>query len=118
MATGRIKRRQRDTTLDALPPVAVGDPACPLCGRPIPPAQRDAHHLLPRSHGGRHTEVLHRICHRQVHALLSEAELARDYHSIEALRSHPEVARFIAWVRTKPPGFMERTRKSARRRGG
>lgn len=114
---GRIRRQQLAATLDALPPPAQGDPVCPLCGRPVPPDQRDAHHLVPRSQGGTETAVLHRICHRQVHALLSETELARDYPSIEALLAHPEIARFVAWVRTKPPGFMERTRKSARRRG-
>ncbi|HZY18416.1 MAG TPA: HNH endonuclease signature motif containing protein [Ramlibacter sp.] len=117
MATGRIKRRRRDQILDALPPAAAGDPTCPLCGRPIPPSQRDAHHLVPKSQGGRETALLHRICHRQVHALLSEAELARDYASAEALLAHPDVAKFVDWVRTKPPDFMERTRRSSRRRG-
>ena len=87
---------------------------CPLCGREIPPEQRDAHHLVPRSHGGRHTEYLHRICHRQIHALLSEEELAREYNHVEALQAHPGIARFLDWVRTRPPGFAERTRKSAR----
>jgi 5-methylcytosine-specific restriction endonuclease McrA len=94
------------------------DPSCPLCERPIPAAQRDAHHLVPRSHGGRHTEYLHRICHRQLHALFTEAELAHSYHSVEALLAHPQVQRFVRWVRTRPPGFSERTRKSARVRMG
>ena len=117
MASGRIKRRKRDAVLDALPAVSDQNPLCPLCGRPIPPEQQDAHHLVPRSRGGTQTQVLHRICHRQLHALFSETELARDYTSIPALRAHPEVARFVAWVRTKPPGFMERTRRSGRRSG-
>ena len=42
---------------------------CPLCERAIPPPQRDAHHLVPMSQEGRHTEFLHRVCHRQVRAL-------------------------------------------------
>jgi 5-methylcytosine-specific restriction endonuclease McrA len=116
MATGRIRRRRLDEVLDALPAGPAGDPECPLCGRPIPKSQQDAHHLLPKSRGGRATTLLHRICHRQVHALLSETELARDYASAEALRAHPEVAKFIAWVKTKPPEFSQRARKSARRR--
>ena len=92
-------------------------PICPLCGRPIPAPQRDAHHLVPKSRGGRETEFLHRICHRQIHALLTESELARDYNSVEALMAHPEMARFVAWVRGKPPGFAARSRKSQRVRG-
>lgn len=93
-----------------------GWPCCPLCDRPIPPDQRDAHHLIPKSKGGRYTADLHRICHRQLHALFTETELARSYHTVDALLAHPEVAAFVAWVRTKPPGFHERTRKSQRLR--
>jgi len=118
MATGRIKLRQRDAVLDALPIPLDDDPVCPLCGRPIPPSQRDAHHLVPRSRGGTRTQLLHRICHRQVHALFSETELAREYATADALLAHPDMARFVDWVRTKPPEFMERTRKSGRRTGG
>jgi hypothetical protein len=116
MATGRIKREERARAFDATRAPPAADPVCPLCERPIPPSQRDAHHLLPRSRGGRETTLLHRICHRQVHALFSEVELERDYATAEALRAHPEMARFIDWVRGKPPEFMERTRRSARRR--
>jgi hypothetical protein len=91
---------------------------CPLCDRPIPADQRDAHHLVPKSRGGVQTAWLHRICHRQVHALFTETELARQYPHAEALRAHPEMARFLAWVKQKPDGFFERTRKSRRVRGG
>ncbi len=62
------------------------------------------------------TIFLHRICHRQVHALFTEAELARSYHEVDALRAHPAMAHFIAWVRRKPDDFFERTRKSTQRR--
>jgi hypothetical protein len=115
--TGRIRRQLIAQRLDALPP-SGGLLVCPLCGRPIPESQKDAHHLVPRSHGGRHTEYLHRICHRQIHALFNETELARHYASVDALLAHPEVARFVAWVRSKPDDFMERTRKSQRLRRG
>lgn len=112
---GRIHRRQ---VAAALPePAAPPEPPCALCDRPIPPSQRDAHHWVPRSHGGRHTSWLHRICHRQIHALFTEGELARLYPTPEALRGHPQVARFVAWVAAKPPDFYERVRKSARVKG-
>ncbi|MEN9726093.1 MAG: hypothetical protein RL434_459 [Pseudomonadota bacterium] len=111
---GRVRRRlmaEHAAALPNRPPVH-----CPLCGRPVPEAQRDAHHLVPRSHGGKQTEILHRICHQQIHALLTEAELAKHYNSIEALLAHPAIAAFVAWVRTKPDGFFGRTRKSQRLR--
>ena len=43
-------------------------------------------------------------------------ELAREYHLVEALRQHPELAKFLGWVRRKPGDFFERTRKSQRLR--
>lgn len=91
-------------------------PVCPLCMRPIPESEQDAHHLVPKSKGGRETRLLHRICHRQIHALFSETELARQYHTAEALLAHPEVDKFVRWVKTKPDDFHERARPSQRRR--
>ena len=111
---GRINRLLMAARAIHEPPLA--EPLCPLCGRAIPASQRDAHHLVPKSKGGRDTLYLHRMCHRQVHALLSETELARTYNTAEALLAHPEVARFVAWVKTKPNDFMERTRKHHSRR--
>lgn len=111
---GRIRRKLLAQRIPGASPPAL--PVCPLCGREVPVAQQDAHHLVPRSQGGRETVILHRICHRQIHALFTETELAREYASVEALLGHPAMARFVAWVRTKPPGFMERTRKSQRLR--
>jgi hypothetical protein len=96
------------------PPAAVL--TCPLCERVIPPAQRDAHHLVPKSKGGRRTEYLHRVCHRQIHALLTETELARQYATVEALLGHPELQSFVAWVKTKPEDFFVPASKSRRLR--
>lgn len=109
---GRIKRKLQQIPHAPLATEAEGDPVCPLCERAIPPSQRDAHHLVPKSRGGRETAWLHRICHRQLHALFSETELARRYHRVEDLLAHPEVDRFVRWVKTKPDDFFERTRKS------
>ena len=94
-------------------------PICPLCGRPIPPeARQSLHHLVPKLKGGRHgpTVRLHQICHNEIHATLSEAELARDYPTIDALRAHPRLARFVAWVADKPPTFHSRSAGTGRRR--
>lgn len=60
------------------------------------------------------TTYLHRICHRQIHAVLTETELARQYATVEALLAHPDLSAFVAWVRTKPDNFFVSTRKSAR----
>jgi hypothetical protein len=46
-----------------------------------------------------------------IHAALSEMELERQYHSMEELRDHPQLRRFVAWVRRKPSEFWVRTRQ-------
>ena len=92
----------------------AGEFICPICDRPIPDSQKDAHHLIPKSKGGRVTEYLHRICHKQIHALFTETELANQYHHAEILREHPEMRKFIQWVAYKPNAFYEKTRKSSR----
>ena len=111
---GKVKRQQRWQQAADTTPIAC--PVCPLCGREIPPAEQDAHHLVPKSKGGRETQLLHRICHRQIHALLSETELARHYNTPQALLAHPDVLKFVVWVQRKPPDFFEKSRKSAQRR--
>ncbi len=111
---GRIRRKLIEANQQAAP--AREPLSCRLCGRIIESRQLDLHHLVPKSRGGRDTVPLHRICHRQIHALLTEKELERDYPSIEALLSHPGIARFVDWIRDKPPGFSERTAKSQRLR--
>ena len=112
--TGRIRKKLIQAQLEALPKPSSDDTVCPLCERPIPPNQQDAHHLVPKSHGGVQTVVLHRICHRQIHALFSEVELAREFATVEELKRHYEMGRFIRWVKTKPDAFFEKSRKSQR----
>jgi hypothetical protein len=110
--TGRIRRKLiADTHTQSAAPSAL---VCPLCERVIPLSQRDAHHLIPKSKGGKETEYLHRICHRQIHALFTETELARRYNNVEALLTHPEMIKFVSWVKSKPGEFYERTQKSQR----
>jgi hypothetical protein len=54
---------------------------------------------------------MHRACHKQIHALFTETELAKNYSSLKALYAHPEIARFINWVKDKPSEFNPPTRR-------
>lgn len=101
------------------PPVRASE-TCPLCDRAIPPGARASrHHLTPKLKGGTHGETvrLHQVCHSAIHARYSEAEIARRLSDVDSLRQDPELARFVAWVRTKPPDFHARTRLAGDRRG-
>lgn len=81
---------------------------CALCGRPLG-KRTEKHHLVPKSQGGTHTVPLHAICHRKVHALFNEKELARAYNSIEALQADEDIQKFLKWVSKKHPDFYSRT---------
>ena len=97
----------------------MSDPICPLCDRPIPAeVKQSLHHLIPKLKGGKGgpTVLLHHICHREIHATLTEAELAHDYSDMEALRRHPRLEKFIAWVRKRPPGFLSKVPGGRRKR--
>jgi len=111
---GKIKRKARLALGDLVikPPVI-----CPLCEREIPKQHIEAHHLVPKSKGGDVTVELHSVCHRQIHALLTETELANTYPTVQALLEHPDVAKFVQWIQTKPLDFKERARKSKRLKG-
>ena len=92
--------------------VSVAELICPICDRPIPNSQKDAHHFVPKSKGGKATEYLHRICHRQIHALFTETQLARELNTAEAIREKAEMQKFIAWVQSKPNDLYQRSSNS------
>jgi hypothetical protein len=69
------------------------------------------HHPVPKSRGGRETVPLHPICHRALHASFTNAELARQGATPEALRGEPRLAKFLVWISGKPPDFHAATAK-------
>lgn len=73
------------------------------------------HHLIPKSQGGKETITMHAICHRKVHALFNEKELARRYFSIEALLANGEIQAFVKWISGKPPEFYRRNRRKSQK---
>jgi hypothetical protein len=83
---------------------------CPLCGRELA-GICNKHHLMPLSKGGRGTRtiILHKICHDKIHAVFTEMELKRYYHTIERLQQHESIANFINWLQKKEPEFYDRS---------
>lgn len=97
----------------------TADPLCPLCLRPIPrDARQSLHHLIPRLKGGKNgpTVLLHQICHSEIHARFTESQLARELNTVDALRAHPDMAPFLAWIAKRPPTFHRRTSGGRRKK--
>ncbi|GBD44784.1 hypothetical protein HRbin40_02274 [bacterium HR40] len=61
---------------------------------------------------------MHRICHRKLHSLFSERELAGAFSDLERLRAHPDIRRFVDWVRRRPPEFDAPTAPARSKRRG
>ena len=87
---------------------------CPLCDRIITEnVPKSIHHLIPKSKGGKggETVLLHHICHKQIHLIFKETELAKSLNKIETLKNHPKLKKFINWIKKRPPGFLSKTYK-------
>ena len=69
------------------------------------------HHLKPRQKGGKaeHRTPLCRPCHKQLHAVFSNADLARTLDSVERLRAEPTLQPFLQWIRKQKPDRNFRT---------
>jgi hypothetical protein len=87
---------------------------CELCERPV--GRVTVHHLVPKQHDGHDGPKVELCsgCHRQVHALFSNRVLAEELDSLEKLRSHPQVARYVRWARKQDPGKRIQVRRGRR----
>jgi hypothetical protein len=109
---GRVRRKiaaaegeRRAAASPAVPP------RCALCGRALG-TRTEWHHAVPKSEGGSVVVPVHPICHRAIHAALSNADLAKRGGDMAALAADPALARFVAWIADKPPDFHAATRKA------
>jgi len=104
----------------------VGWDRCELCGRQVDEITR--HHLIPRTrHKNKRnkrkfdredvktrTIDVCRPCHKNIHAVLSNKELERDYNTLDALKTQSDVRRFSEWVASKAPDTHIRVKSKKR----
>jgi hypothetical protein len=94
--------------------------SCPLCRRLVEdPCFLSDHHLVPRSRGGRATQIpICLDCHLQIHAMYANKQLEEELNSVETLLADPMFVKFLAWIAKRPFGATAkvcRTRDSRKR---
>ena len=91
---------------------------CELCDRDCP--KLTEHHLVPRQETKRKKKNRADLgptidicppCHKQVHTLFTNKELAADLYSTDLLRSHPNMIKFLGWIAKQDPAKKVRTRR-------
>ncbi|RYG26664.1 hypothetical protein EON82_02320 [bacterium] len=95
----------------------MADARCELCEREVP--RTTVHHLTPKSTARRKglkiaglpTAELCPPCHKQLHVLFPNDELAQRLDSIPALREEERVASFLRWLRKQPGSKGVRVRR-------
>ena len=110
---GRVKRKQglRELEEQTRRAEQVETPVCALCHRQLG-TRVEWHHRVPKSEGGTETVPVHPICHRAIHAHVSNHELAGAYADLELLREREDMQRFLRWIARKPADFHAPTRRS------
>lgn len=88
---------------------------CPICLHDWPRKELTRHHLIPKSRKGRDTVLICQPCHKQIHAVFTEKELERNYHTIETLLEAEEFRSWVAWIRKRRPNRRIRVRKTRSR---
>jgi hypothetical protein len=96
---------------------AGSEQKCELCERPV--AKLTVHHLVPVSQGRRAgqkstalpTALLCGACHRHLHTVFSNRDLARELASLDKLKETLQIQRFLGWVRKQYPNKHIRVRR-------
>ncbi|MCT2535974.1 HNH endonuclease [Aquibacillus koreensis] len=90
---------------------------CELCDRENVALTK--HHLTPKEEGGtfKATAMLCIPCHKQIHALYTNTELALRLSTIPLLKDDEKIAKYIKWIRKQAPTDIVRVKKSRERRG-
>ncbi len=89
---------------------------CQLCEREG--VETTIHHLTPREEGGSFlpTANLCIPCHKQIHAIYSNKELANRLMTLERLKDDEEIKKFLKWIKKQPPEVLIKTKKAKNRK--
>jgi len=72
---------------------------CQLCG--LKDQKLTKHHLIPKGRGHRGFIRVCKPCHRQIHILFNEKELAKNYSNLRDLKNNKMIRKWINWRRKR-----------------
>lgn len=95
---------------------------CELCDRG---GVLTRHHLVPKKE---HKKIVHLktktkqelnksvayfclACHKQIHALFSEKDLAITFNTVESLLANEQVKKWVKFIGNKPEDFLPKTKR-------
>lgn len=86
---------------------------CELCRREGVPKVTE-HHLVPREEGGKDGSVawLCENCHKQIHALYDNKELAVRLNTLEDLENDDKIMSYLKYIRKQPASKKVKVSKS------
>ncbi|OAS83927.1 HNH endonuclease [Metabacillus litoralis] len=89
---------------------------CELCSRKE--VETTIHHLTPKEMGGTFlpTAKLCIPCHKQIHAVYTNEELAARLSTIEELKQNEKLKSYVKWIRKQPASKLVKTKKSNERK--
>lgn len=97
---------------------------CALCDREVDTLSK--HHLVPRCRlSNRNRKERKKLrsqetpnlayicgpCHDHTHTVFTEKELDREYNNPEKIKEHPDIIKFLKWIKNKPPDFRLNVRR-------
>ena len=88
---------------------------CSLCQ--VAPAE-SKHHTIPKARGGKETEGLCNDCHDQIHAVLTNKDLMKEFGSIEKLKEFEKIQTWIKWRQKHPNVTVAHKMSKERKRYG
>lgn len=85
---------------------------CELCSRTV--STLTEHHLIPLQKGGKNKKTIHLCptCHKQIHALFTNRELAARFNTLEALKKDIRIIKFLRFIENIPGDSHVEIKKS------
>lgn len=80
---------------------------CELCCREMD--KLTVHHLIPRQYSKRKkldigpTINICSACHKQIHALFDNKQLAKELNTLAKLQQEPKIKKFLSWIKKQDP---------------